>query len=84
MTLTRASALKNECPGGSCLPSAHLSTTQTLGTVSTVAFAVGGAGLLVGVGALVLGGRDRDRDPSKTASVRPVVGLGHVGLVGGF
>jgi hypothetical protein len=79
MTIARASDLKDECRQGACLPDSHLQTTQMLGTVSTVAFIVGGAGLLFGLGALVLG-----EPPRKVARAVPWVSVTGGGLGGTF
>jgi hypothetical protein len=79
MTLARASDLKDECHNGACLPDAHLGTTQMLGTVSTIAFVVGGAGLLFGLGALVLG-----EPPRKVARQASWVNVSGTGLGGTF
>ena len=79
MTMSRASDLKDECRQGACLADAHLHTTQMLGTVSTVAFVVGGAGLVFGLGALVFGEPSR-----KVGRAGPWVNVTSTGLGGTF
>lgn len=50
MTLSKASSLDETCQGDRCPPSAQsdLDSASTTGTISTVAFAVAGVGLVVG------------------------------------
>lgn len=99
MSLSKTSSLKEQCPNDQC-PSTTFNSDQfqsdkssasTLGTVSTIAFIVGGVGVAVGVVGLVL--------PHKTASVvktgsatkptvspwiAPTLGGSAAGLVGTF
>lgn len=52
MTLGRGSDAKTACPGGACTSSEAANdakTGKTLGTISTIAFAVGGVGAAVGI-----------------------------------
>lgn len=61
---------------------ADLSTARTWANVSTVAFAVGGAGVVVGILGLVTGkGAPEKRDH---AMVSPWIGAGAAGLDGRF
>jgi hypothetical protein len=88
LTLSQAGDLKKQCSGGVCPPSAGLDTTQTLATVSTVAFVVGGAGIALGITALAVRSRGpevRKQSGSKGAAwVRPWVGIAAGGLEGVF
>ncbi len=52
-------------------------------TLSIVGFALGGVGLATGVTLFVLSGRQKE-PPTTGTWVRPLVGLGSVGVVGGF
>lgn len=75
-----ASDVKRECPNGLCPPSAHgtLDTSAALGTVSTIAFAVGGVGAAVGVVGLFLS----KRVPVERVTL--LVGPGSLGVRGTF
>jgi hypothetical protein len=91
LTLSRASDLKKQCMGGVCSPSAGLDTAQTLGTVSTVAFIVGGAGVALGFTALALApgpevrrGKGVRSQSHKGAWVRPWLGVAAGGFEGEF
>jgi hypothetical protein len=92
LTLLRASDLKkNGCVDGVCSPSAGLETAQTLGTVSTVAFVVGGAGIALGFTALALApgpevrkGKGVRNQSHKGAWVRPWLGVAAGGFEGEF
>lgn len=81
MTLSKADAVKPLCENGKCDPQAKsdLDGGKTLGLVSTVSFAVAGAGLVVAVVGLVW------PSPKQTGLVvRPLVGPGAVGVGGVF
>jgi hypothetical protein len=52
-------------------------------TLSVVAFAVGGVGIATGVTLFLLSGR-QSKPPATGLSVRPLIGLGTVGVSGGF
>lgn len=80
--LVTAGQLKSDCPNMVC-PASSASTIDTstaLGTVSTVAFIVGGAGVAVGIVGLVIS----KREPPKTAWIAPWIGMAAVGVEGGF
>lgn len=84
MTLGKAARVRDECPGGACTTEegrADLRDGRTLGTVSTISFAVAGVGAVVGTLSLVLRADER---PAKVVELRPWVGLGSVGLSGAF
>lgn len=50
LTMTQKKDLEGQCPGGVCSPSQQdaLDSAKRMGTLSTIAFGVGGAGLLLG------------------------------------
>jgi len=52
-------------------------------TLSIVSFVVGGAGLATGVTLFVLSGRQKET-PTAGAWAKPVLGVGSIGVVGGF
>lgn len=56
MTLSKASDVEPQCANNICAPTAKddLESANTLSTVSTIAFAVGGAGILAGAIGLLL------------------------------
>jgi hypothetical protein len=81
VTLARAPSLKRECPGGACPASSNVETTKALGNASTASFIIGGAGLAVGIGALLLSG---DRPPPRSMSIGPWMGGSMAGLRGAF
>jgi hypothetical protein len=85
MSFSRASAVKNACSGLSCPSSVDgdLSSGRTLGTVSTVAFAVAGAGAVVGVIGLLVRPHGEQQPPA-TAWVAPWIGPGSAGVSGRF
>ncbi len=82
VTLTRTQDLGDRCPGGNCPPSEHdrLKTTERWATVSTIAFAIGGAAAAVSIVGLIA----TPARKTETGSVRPLIGLGSIGLEGSF
>lgn len=81
MTLGKGSDAKNACPSGACKDQSALDDAksgQTLGTISTIGFIVGGIGAAVGVYALVWG------KPKVSTSVALDVGPMGGGLRGTF
>jgi hypothetical protein len=88
IALGKHSDLKTACPNGSCDTTASqstLSSYNTMGTLSTVGFIVGGVGVASGIVLLVLAPKS-DSKPASTASptFRPYVGFGTAGAVGTF
>lgn len=82
----KKSQLESECPTDACTTSGaqqDLSTAKTWGNVSTVAFAIGGAGVVVGVIGLLTGRSDGDVHGASTG-VSPWIGAGAAGLHGRF
>lgn len=89
MSLTKSSSLSDQCPDNKCpeydTPSFQdqLGTAKTLGTVSTVSFVVGGAGILTGVLSIVLAPKEPPPRMS-TAHVTPWISPRGAGLTGTF
>lgn len=73
LTLSKASSLGDACRGDRCPPSAasDLDAASTMGTISTVAFAVSGAGLAVGAAGLFLSKGEPAAGPSARIFVVP-------------
>ena len=89
LTLSKASGIKSDCEGNQCPPSreADGNSAKSLATVSNVSFAIGAIGIGVGIYGLLSGegGREEAATTRPTGvRVRPVLGLGTVGIVGGF
>jgi hypothetical protein len=86
-TLSDASTLKTDCAAGQCLPPSHdlLTSAKTLGTVSTIGFGVGVAGLaMTAIGLLTSHGDSPSKKPPAAAWASPCAqGLG-AGVCGGF
>jgi hypothetical protein len=81
LELSTANAIKEQCEGTRC-PRAvdgELSTARTLATVSTIGFAVAGAGAVLGVVGLF-----SRPAPATTGAVGVYVGLGSIGVHGAF
>jgi hypothetical protein len=82
---------EDNCPGsGPCeLPGSLFDERESLGkdgdtakTLSIVGFAIGGVGLATGVTLFVLS--NKKKEGAATAHVEPFIGVGHLGLRGGF
>lgn len=100
MSISKTSSLKDECPNDQCPAStfdsdqfqSDKSSAATLGTVSTIAFIVGGAGIAVGIVGLVLPRGNASAHASTTGSTKPLIspwispapGGGAAGLSGTF
>lgn len=82
-TLNRTKAIKSRCMGVHCLTTdaAAGSTAKTFGILSTVGFAVAGAGIVTGVTLLAV--RSKPKAPS-AASLDLVLGPGTLGATGAF
>ncbi len=82
LALGKANDVADACPGGNCRSTSDLDAVdsgRTLGTVSTVAFIVGGVGAVVGIYGLVAGGKSGD-----SGSVAVSIGPNGGGLRGSF
>ncbi len=100
MSLTRANDAKAVCKNNQCPANASdaIATARTLGTVSTIAFIAGGAGIVCGIAGLVMGpfgSKDKpaeNADPEKKEEakkdarvrVMPTLWLGGAGVTGTF
>jgi hypothetical protein len=84
MSLSATADAEAHCLDTRCTPEAQddIDSGTTLAHVSTISFAVGGAGLAVGVIGLVLA-LDDDA-PESGAAIEPWLGLGFAGLRGRF
>ena len=82
--LGKASDLDKACPNKTCPPTSagDLSSTMTLGTVSTVGFIVGGVGLAAGAVLLLTGGSPKGI--TKVGALTPVIGPTYLGASGSF
>jgi hypothetical protein len=87
LSLAKVSDLRNRCPSDRCAPGAQpdIDSAKTLGWVSTIGFAVGGAGVATGAVLLFL------RHPSEEAAtgrqrpaIAPFVGWASAGVEGKF
>jgi hypothetical protein len=79
-------AVTEVCGGTTCPPdrAADVDRVQMYGTVSNVAFAVGGLGIATGIVLAFTVGADDDAPEGDAAWVKPYVGAGEVGVVGRF
>lgn len=88
MAFNETSKVEQNCKGTKCPPrvQAALDTAKTNGTVSTIAFIVGGVGIAGGIVLLLTSGASAKPDDGadKTATVRPFVGPREVGVAGTF
>ena len=87
VAFSKASTVKNECPGNVCLRSADsdIQSGRTFGNVSTAGFLVGAAGVAVGALGLVLRG-SAEAPPASSGAVvwHPWIGAGAAGVRGSF
>jgi hypothetical protein len=92
MSMKAADDAKSLCKDNQCPPSAHadLERARTTGTISTIAFVAGGAGLGAAIVGLVMGPFAKtDESPVRPdartdAKVRPWLGGTSAGLYGSF
>ena len=90
IALAKTESLKDDCPDDSCPEDREgdLDTARTLGNVATAGLVVGVIGTIWGVVALVVadedGGEASEQGDETSASVRPVIGPGYLGLSGQF
>lgn len=80
LAFSKASEVKKQCPNSTCPSdkSGLLEDTKSYATISTIAFAVAGAGVVLGIIGLTKSGS------SDTAYVRPYIGVGSLGVTGAF
>jgi hypothetical protein len=89
ITLRDKSSIASQCNGTLCPPSTYdkLDSASTMATVSTVSFAVGGAGAALGLAAWLLGwGVESPSDAATSATIRvtPYFGLASGGISARF
>lgn len=90
LSLAKTSSIKGSsaCVGNVCNPSedGDLSSARTMATVSTVSFIAAGVGAVVGVVGIFTGRAKTPANTEQTARIwcEPTVGVGVVGLRGGF
>jgi hypothetical protein len=84
MALSKASSAKDGCNDSRCPPATHddIDASSTLGTVSTVSFALAGVGAAIGVWGLTRSGNQKEKTPTSSASVW--LGPTSAGLSGKF
>lgn len=70
MSISKVNDVKNDCVGDLCKPSRRgdIDSARSLGTISTVAFIVGGAGIGAGVVGLILSGKAPSEPPPGTTA----------------
>jgi hypothetical protein len=83
LALKKADDVKAACPNSVCSQANKpvLDETKTFATISTISFAVAGAGVILGIIGLSKG---RAAAEPTGAFVRPTFGLGTLGLEGAF
>jgi hypothetical protein len=88
ISLSKVSDLHNRCPSDRCGPAeqSEIDSTKTMGWVSTIGFAVGGAGVATGAVLLLLRSPSSDQSAATghKATVVPFVGWNSAGLAGTF
>jgi hypothetical protein len=89
MAMGAKSDAEKGCVNNKCPPATYsdLDKAQSMATVSTVAFIIGGVGVAVGVVGLLTqpkGDAPKEAPKEKGASVSPWIGLGSAGLSGSF
>jgi hypothetical protein len=92
MSISKTGGLKDQCPANQCPGATYdsqsfqddKSSAQTTGTISTIGFIVGGAGVAVGVVSLFLGGKASASTGKLTPTITPWVSAGSAGLRGNF
>lgn len=86
LAFSSASSVKDKCTGNTCPPSSRsdLDSSRTMGTISTVAFIVGGVGAGVGVVSWVLTKGDSKATTTGSAKVGIVARPGGISIEGGF
>jgi len=85
VSLSNVSDLRARCPADRCAPAqkGEIDSTKTLGAVSTVGFAAGGAAIAVGAILLLLRGRSAEAG-APAVSVTPWIGGRGAGVAGSF
>jgi len=87
IALSKASELDDACPDKRCSVEQQsvLDTGEALAYTSTAGFVVGGAGIAVGLVALLMSGtKDEQAQPAGSSKLRPVIFHAGLGLEGRF
>lgn len=86
MALSKKSSAEERCIDQRCPPSTHddIDAGRTLGTVSTIAFVVGGVGAAVGVWGLMGSGASDEQERPPAARADVWLGVGSAGVRGRF
>lgn len=89
LSLNETSEIKKQCDGIRC-PSSYRSKiddANTLANVSNISFAIGGAGVVVGIVGILISGSPSPQSAGhggKGPWIRPLIGLGSAGVAGTF
>lgn len=89
LTLSKASSVKDQCVGSKCPRTVHddIDSAKSMGTISTISFAVAGVGAAVGVIGVLLPTSSAPSEGGASTSkprVTPFVGAGSAGVAGTF
>jgi len=86
LAISKASTVKDACPQpDKCPPDqdSNISSSKTMGNISTISFAVAGVGVALGVIGILTSGKSESSEARKP-HVTPFIGIGSVGLTGAF
>jgi hypothetical protein len=88
LSLSKTSSIKDQCAENVCPPSTaeDIRSATTLANVSNISFAVGAAGVAVGVVGIFLSGGSGAKKPAASGGIRvmPAIGPGSVAIIGVF
>jgi hypothetical protein len=87
LSLSKTSSIEGRCTDGICPSStaADISSANTLANVSNISFALGAAGVAVGVVGIFLSGSSGEKTPASGGiRIMPAIGPGSVGVIGVF
>ena len=85
LAFSKAGAAQDQCTDNICPPNAQsdIDSSKSMGTISTISFAVGVVGAAVGIYGL-MSPSEPESPAASRIRVQPAVGLGNVGLMGQF
>jgi hypothetical protein len=89
LAFSKAGTASDQCTNNVCPPAAQadIDSSKTMGTVSTVSFAVGFVGAAIGIYGLMTPSEPKATStarPTNRIRLQPTVGVGNVGLMGQF
>ncbi len=89
LAFSKAGTASDQCTNNVCPPAAQadIDSSKTMGTVSTVSFAVGFVGAAIGIYGLMTPSEPEATStarPTNRIRLQPTVGVGNVGLMGQF